>query len=119
MRQVFHHHIWKKAFCASRGMSGTLSENALCSRYSMWKHQLRAVVRKSWVLVTVGSESCWWMQEMKETIKLKIEAFYIWLARRSTKAADRYCLARRTASRAVTEAKMGAEGVWRGHGEGF
>lgn len=56
---------------------------------------------------------------MKETIKLKIEAFYIWLARGSTKAAVRYCLARRSVSRAVTEAKMGVEGVWRGHGEGL
>lgn len=54
-----------------------------------------------------------------KAIKLNIEAFYIWLAGGSAEAADRYCMDRRTASRAITEAKMGVEGVWGSHGEGL
>ena len=40
---------------------------------------------------------------MKEAIRLKKAAFQAWLSQGSPEAADRYCLARRTAASEVTQ----------------
>lgn len=52
----------------------------------------------------------WWMPE--KGLQAEEEGLLGWVAGGSAKAADRYCVGRRAAARAVTEANPGVGGVW-------
>ena len=56
----------------------------------------------------------WWTPELKMAIKLKKETYRSWLTCRTPEAADSYWQAKRSAARAVMEAKTR---VWEEFGE--
>jgi hypothetical protein len=114
VREVFNSHLRKDFSHIPREVGDMESE------WIMFKASIVDAAARSCGQKVIGAcrggnpRTRWWTPGVREAVKLKKEAFRVWLAQGSPEAADRYRQARRAAAAVVTDAKTRA---WEEFGE--
>ncbi|KAM9358371.1 uncharacterized protein ABDE67_003862 [Symphorus nematophorus] len=114
VREVFNSHL-RESFNQIPREAGDIESEWTMFSTSIVDAAVRSCGRKVSGACRGGNpRTRWWTPEVRDAVKLKKESYRAWLVRGTPEAADGYRQAKRTAARAVAEAKTR---VWEKFGE--